>query len=165
MIAKLIGKPRNSRQIGYALKHLPNENAQRSAPMSVQFDPADGFLDERMFINASVEESDSESSSQEEESDDDHSSPNNDSTQTSLQPGSNSIRPRRRKRPKYHNQNVPWWRVLGSGGTVSVRERVDARDLQVQRLRQEGIECESYRVNMNEYEWDPESSLFYPLDE
>lgn len=172
MIARLIGKPRNSRQIGYALKNLPNEHRQRRVPMSALFNPSDGFLDERMFVNGDVEaesesELDSSSDSEDEnqntqtnqpEADSNHSSQRNISSQESR-------RGRRRKTPKFHHNNVPWWRVLGSGGKITIRGRLDARERQAERLRQEGVECELYQIDMKTYEWNPPARLYQPVEE
>lgn len=81
-IAELTGRPRNARQVGYALKQLPRANTTQ-----------------------------------------------------------------------FSTVNVPWWRIIGSGGIVSMRESVEERDRQVDALRDEGIEVNGYKVDMRQYEW------------
>lgn len=142
-IAALIGKPRNARQVGFALKGLPNEHmsnssVSRSTNMALQFDPRDGFLDERMFIGSR---------------DDDDSSDEEDSG------GDRQATP-----PRFHTGNVPWWRVIGSGGVVPVRARPEQRDNHARRLLEEGVECDGYRVDMRLYEWVPQANLFANAD-
>lgn len=113
-IAKLIGFPRNARQVGYALKQLPSEQARVPA----------GEIDEQVH------------------------------PQTGL------VRQQPLRAPHYHSGNVPWWRVIGSGGSISVRENSDGRDRQVHRLLQEGIQTvgDTYKVSMKMYGWDLTSS-------
>lgn len=126
-VAQMIGKPRNARQVGTALKLLPRNpndprNPTSSQSLDQQFDPNEGFLDERIFL-------------------------------TYREP----LRPpetEQRHEPLYHTENVPWWRVLGFGGIVSMRDDRYARDFQVEKLREEGIECNNYRVNMKAVRWD-----------
>lgn len=84
-IAELTGRPRNARQVGFALKQLPRANTT---------------------INT-----------------------------------------------QFSTGNVPWWRIIGSGGIVSMRESVEERDRQVDALRDEGIEVNGYKVDMRQYEW------------
>lgn len=84
-IAALTGRPRNARQVGYALKHLPRAEATTTTHFSTA--------------------------------------------------------------------NVPWWRIIGSGGIVSMREAVADRDRQVEALQAEGVEVNGYKVDMRQYEW------------
>lgn len=183
MIAKLIGKPRNSRQIGFALKGLARRNRGiiegqinsvgnvRAIPMSQQFDPNDGFLDERMFINnnnneESVEDANrriirnlrnqNRNRNQPNLGDDSSSNESEDSDENTEEDNNTLLL------YQFHTGNVPWWRVIGSGGIVSVRSRPEDRDNQVNRLEEEGIQCIGYRVNMKEFEWNPPRSLFDP---
>lgn len=156
-IATLIGRPRNSRQVGYALKQLPNEDGSflvggdGGVPMSVQFDANDGFLDESMFTNGNVQNS--------QEDEDTESNTQSRSTR------SNERRRGNRTTPIFHHNNVPWWRVLGSGGVLTIRGNLGARDLQAEILRLEGVECEDFRVSMKEFEWDPPSHLYSAIEE
>lgn len=97
--------------------------------MALQFDPRDGFLDERLFING--------------DSDDDEEK------EEDLGPTG----------AQFHSGNVPWWRVIGSGGVVPVRANARMRDAHVARLQEEGVVVTEYRVSMREYGWDPPSGL------
>lgn len=109
-IARLIGSPRNARQVGYALKQLPS--AQARVPV--------GEIDEQVH------------------------------------PVTGLVRQQKLRAPRFHHGNVPWWRVIGSGGVIPMREDPGSRDRHVERLREEGILTieDTYKVSMKIYAWN-----------
>lgn len=90
----MIGAPENSRQVGFALKHLP----QRS------------LGDERI----------------------------------------------ERPLPQFNHDTVPWWRIIGSQGKISlIAER---KQRQIERLQEENVDVEeqSGKIKLSEFGWFPE---------
>ena len=52
-------------------------------------------------------------------------------------------------------EKVPWWRVINSKGTISIKGNWTAtKDLQKQLLEKEGIKVEKdFSLNMEKYRW------------
>jgi methylated-DNA-protein-cysteine methyltransferase-like protein len=48
---------------------------------------------------------------------------------------------------------VPWHRVVGAGGRIAFPEGAPSRDRQIRRLRQEGVDASSGRVDLGSHGW------------
>lgn len=51
---------------------------------------------------------------------------------------------------------LPWYRVLGAGGKISLPKDSPGYREQQYRLRKEGVEVNGSRINMNRYQWQPD---------
>jgi methylated-DNA-protein-cysteine methyltransferase related protein len=55
---------------------------------------------------------------------------------------------------------VPWHRVVAAGGRIAFPEGAPARDRQIRRLRREGVDASSGRVDLRRHGWSrPEGDL------
>jgi methylated-DNA-protein-cysteine methyltransferase-like protein len=55
---------------------------------------------------------------------------------------------------------VPWHRVVAAGGRIAFPEGTPARDRQIRRLRREGVDASSGRVDLRRHGWSrPEGDL------
>ncbi|WP_372966557.1 MGMT family protein [Marinobacter sp.] len=57
------------------------------------------------------------------------------------------------KLPAGHS--IPWHRVLRSNGQIAFPEGTEARQLQTERLRLEGVDVIKGRVSMKNVQWQP----------
>lgn len=57
------------------------------------------------------------------------------------------------KRTKFHHENVPWWRVVSSGGKIAVRENFFAREEQARRLTEEDVDVDDFTVKLGTFGW------------
>ena len=54
------------------------------------------------------------------------------------------------------DKTLPWHRVLGAGGTLSLPKGSAGFDEQVGRLQEEGVPVIGGRVRMGEWQWQPD---------
>lgn len=55
------------------------------------------------------------------------------------------------------DSDVPWHRILGASGEVSVRSSSDSHEIQRKLLEAEGIRFDDRgRVNLEEFRWEPD---------
>jgi methylated-DNA-protein-cysteine methyltransferase-like protein len=51
--------------------------------------------------------------------------------------------------------SIPWHRVIRSNGQIAFPEGTEARQLQTEKLRMEGVEVVKGRVRMKAFQWQP----------
>jgi len=51
--------------------------------------------------------------------------------------------------------SIPWHRVIRSNGQIAFPEGTEARQLQTEKLRMEGVEVIKGRVRMKDFQWQP----------
>ncbi|KXS52337.1 MAG: methylated-DNA-protein-cysteine methyltransferase related protein, partial [Marinobacter sp. T13-3] len=51
--------------------------------------------------------------------------------------------------------SIPWHRVIRSNGQIAFPEGTEARQLQTEKLRMEGVEVIKGRVRMKAFQWQP----------
>jgi methylated-DNA-protein-cysteine methyltransferase-like protein len=51
--------------------------------------------------------------------------------------------------------SIPWHRVIRSNGQIAFPEDTEARQLQTEKLRMEGVEVIKGRVRMKAFQWQP----------
>ncbi|PPK52029.1 MGMT family protein [Marinobacter persicus] len=51
--------------------------------------------------------------------------------------------------------SIPWHRVIRSNGQIAFGEGTEARQLQTEKLRMEGVEVIKGRVRMKDFQWQP----------
>ncbi len=49
--------------------------------------------------------------------------------------------------------DLPWHRVVGAGGRISLPADSPSFALQLQRLQEEGVACRNGRIDLNRYGW------------
>ncbi|WP_417530301.1 MGMT family protein [Marinobacter lipolyticus] len=57
------------------------------------------------------------------------------------------------KLPSGHS--IPWYRVIRSSGQIAFPQGSEAYEVQVYRLREEGVEVLNSRVSMQRFQWRP----------
>lgn len=51
--------------------------------------------------------------------------------------------------------SIPWHRVIRSNGQIAFPEGTEARQLQTEKLRLEGVEVIKGRIRMKDFQWQP----------
>jgi len=51
--------------------------------------------------------------------------------------------------------SIPWHRVIRSNGQIAFPEGTEARQLQTEKLRMEGVEVIKGRVRIKDFQWQP----------
>ncbi|MBY5991939.1 MGMT family protein [Ferrimonas balearica] len=60
---------------------------------------------------------------------------------------------------------LPWFRVIGANGRISIPKESSGYQRQMERLRAEGVMVNNGRVKMSEYQWQPDlSELLWQLN-
>ncbi|GAA5187555.1 MGMT family protein [Ferrimonas gelatinilytica] len=62
-------------------------------------------------------------------------------------------------------RSLPWYRVIGAGGKITIPKTSPGYQRQIEHLRNEGVTVNQGRVKMSEYQWQPDlAELLWQLD-
>ncbi|MBY6185864.1 MGMT family protein [Marinobacter hydrocarbonoclasticus] len=63
------------------------------------------------------------------------------------------------------DRQLPWHRVIGASGKISIAKDTPAYREQMARLRSEGVEVNNGRIKLSLYQWQPDlAELLWQLD-
>ncbi len=62
-------------------------------------------------------------------------------------------------------RRLPWYRVIGAGGRITIPKHSPGYRRQIEHLRSEGVTVNQGRVKMSEYQWQPDlADLLWQLE-
>ncbi|SHI19518.1 MGMT family protein [Ferrimonas marina] len=60
---------------------------------------------------------------------------------------------------------LPWFRVIGAGGRISIPKTSPGYQRQMELLRNDGVEVNNGRIKLSEYQWQPDlAALMWQLE-